>query len=191
MNSNQLKSLCKQGFALFCFSKPFTATRRCIKGFTLIELLVVILIISILAAVAVPQYNIAVEKSRAAEGITLARNIAVAQEVYRLANGDYTDDILQLDIDIPGEVYSASSINTKRTNYFDCRAAATGNTGFLSVCRRNPQNVYAYSFDYLKVLGTGKGCCVGDNDTGRKWCERITGVKDPLLTSGIRCYPLS
>lgn len=71
-------------------------TQRCLpKGFTLIELLIVVLIIGILAAVAVPQYNKAVWKSRAAEAYTNLKTLKDALEVCELEHGRVTLDNLE------------------------------------------------------------------------------------------------
>ena len=72
------------------------------SGFTLIELLVVVLIIGILAAIALPQYEKAVEKSRAAEALLFFNTLEKAERLYYLSNRRYTRNLDKLDIQIPG-----------------------------------------------------------------------------------------
>ena len=78
-------------------------------GFTLIELLVVVLIIGILAAVAVPQYKVAVAKSRATEGIIIIQTWYEALKRYHLENGVWPatkeEALSALDVDIPTPKY--------------------------------------------------------------------------------------
>lgn len=76
-------------------------TKNNSQGFSLIEVLVVMLIIGILTAVALPQYQKAVEKSRAAEAMILAKAIGVAEQVFYATYSRYTTNIDELDLSVP------------------------------------------------------------------------------------------
>ncbi len=88
------------------------------KGFTLLELLVVVLIIGILASIALPQYKVAVEKSRAAEAVTTLSSFSRGVEIYVMANGFSK-------VDLMGQVVSGfgdatESLDVEMSKSMDC-----------------------------------------------------------------------
>ncbi len=91
------------------FVLPQSHSLRGAGGFTLIELLVVVLIIGILAAIALPQYQTAVDKSHYAKYMALVDGIVKAQEVYYMANGEYATTFEELDIQLPSSYKLLSS----------------------------------------------------------------------------------
>lgn len=74
---------------------------RFYRGFTVLELLVVVFIVAILAAVAVPQYKVAVERVHYMRLQNLTRKLVQAYQRYYTANGEVSLDFDVLDIQMP------------------------------------------------------------------------------------------
>ena len=149
-------------------------------GFTLIELLVVVLIIGILAAVALPQYEKAVEKSRVTEAMIILKKIADNVDMCLLENGGQLALCGEPDICFAGfenKGYNASGFTTDHFQYgWWAVPMAIRNTDDYGLIQVTPQ--------VAAINGLPEGrWCAPNTEKGQALCKSLAGGK-ASITNG-------
>ena len=159
-----------------------------LDGFTLIELLVVVLIIGILAAMAMPQYFKAVERSRMAEAVTLIDSVAKAQRRKFMQTNRYAWNFQSLDV-VPKGAKRGSWYNTDGDpdngaggNGFAIELDSTA--AIVAAHRMFDGQIYSDSMQYQYVLyryyQSDNVTCWGYNQAGKELCADFCGIDTPV-----------
>ena len=154
------------------------------RAFTLIELLVVVLIIGILAAVALPQYQKAVEKSRISEARVVLDTMRKNYQLCVLEHGEtneadgecgYLSIPDYLTVDLPGELetdigncLTGGSVCFKTKDWiYD----TDDNEMFYANRMINDTNVYDLFIEY----SDGSITCLNEDTSTRDYCQMLCG----------------
>ncbi len=158
------------------------------KGFTLIELLVVVLIIGILAAMAMPQYFKAVERSRMTEADTLLGSIAQAQRRKFLQINKFVTNYKALDVspkDSNGSTYYTKGNPSTGANGNGFKVVLSGTDfggtagGKATATRVSSSGTLQYQYNLVRYYQGDNVTCNGTNDAGKELCADFCGTDGP------------
>ena len=154
------------------------------KGFTLIELLVVVLIIGILAAMALPQYFKAVERSRMAEAVGLLGSIAQSQQRKFLQINKYAENFKGLDAapkGANGSVYYTKGDPESGANGNGFAIELSGDAvddGMATAIRDANGNTLQYQYELIRYYASNGTAChpLEEDDNGAALCADFCGI---------------
>ena len=143
-----------------------------VQGYTLMERLVVVLIIGILASIALPQYQKAVEKSRTVEVLQTVNALQRGLEFFILSNGFPSPIIYWEDMDTAVDVCGTWNRGWCTTRWFDYHEVSCHSHGCLLQVDRKP---YEYSLEVIiRTDNTQlRNCYTQKTDLGAYICKSL------------------
>ncbi|MDD5568368.1 MAG: prepilin-type N-terminal cleavage/methylation domain-containing protein [Candidatus Omnitrophica bacterium] len=105
------------------------------RGFTLLEIILVVVVVTILATIAVPNYAKSKRKAIAKEAISSLKLIAAAERIYRMENDFYL---------------TSCSCSDSET----CKAESTGCNALLKLMLNTTNWLYSVSGSTTEVIAT-------------------------------------
>jgi len=117
------------------------------RGFTLIELMIAVVVIGILAAIAVPNYQEYMTRSKRTEGMALLQEMAARQERFYAQNNRYVTTPQDLDLLVSNQA-SVTNINS-------ASAKVRSENGYYLVAISRTNGDGGYTLTAEQTIGDG------------------------------------